>query len=279
MRVSATLATALVISACGAVPALAVDEGVPDFNGHPNVGMMGFDVDGAGPEPTVAWCTGTVVSDAVFLTAAHCLINFEPGTSFAVTLAAGAPATPMYRPGRIFEDFPFPFSAPAPFATEAVIHPKFGGDELRTHDVGVLRFPPGTFAGVTPVQLPRPDQLDRVARERQSFRLVGYGGDPEWGNGALVVLAEGYRQTATAPLKRLTRNQLQLDGRTRVTGQGGLCLGDSGSPQLLGDSNLQLSLLSNVDDPNCHGPILGQRLDTPSERRFLGEYVDLPGRH
>jgi hypothetical protein len=277
MRVSATLATTLVISVCGAVPAYAVDEGVPDFGGHPNVGMMGFDVDGPGPEPTVAWCSGTVISDAVFLTAAHCLINFPPATAFAVTLEAGAPATPIYRPGRIFDDFPYPFSAPAPFAEEAVIHPRFGGDETRTHDVGLLRFAPGTFAGVTPVRLPRHGQLERAVRERGSFRLVAHGGDPEWGNGALVILAEGYRQTATAPLKRLTATQLQLDGRTRVTGQGGLCLGDSGSPQLLGDSNLQLSLFSSGAD-DCHGAILGQRLDTPSERRFLAEYVDLPGR-
>jgi hypothetical protein len=277
MRVFAALASTLAISACAAVPAFAVDEGVPDFGGHPNVGQMGFDVDGPGPEPTVAWCTGTVISDAVFLTAAHCLINFAPGTAFAVTLEAGAPAAPVYRPGRIFEDFPYVFSAPAPFAKEAVIHPQFGGDELRTHDIGVLRFPRGTFAGVTPVALPRPGQLDRVVRERASMRLVGYGGDPEWGDGALVVIAEGYRQTATAPAKRLTRTQLQLDGRVRVTGQGGLCLGDSGSPQLLGDSNLQLSLFSSGAD-DCHGTILGQRLDTPSERRFLAQYVDLPGR-
>jgi hypothetical protein len=277
MRVFAALATALMISACVAVPARAVDEGVPDFGGHPNVGQMGFDVDGPGPEPTVAWCSGTVVSDAVFLTAAHCLINFPPGTAFAVTLQAGAPASPVYRPGRIFEDFPYVFSAPAPFATEAVIHPRFGGNDVRTHDVGVLVFPEGTFAGVRPVELPRPGQLDRLVRERPTVRLVGYGGDPEWGNGAPVVIAEGYRQTATAPVKRLTRTQLLLDGRTRVTGQGGLCLGDSGSPQLLGDSNLQLALMSNAAE-DCHGTILAQRLDTPSERSFLSHYIDLRGR-
>ena len=90
---------------------------MPDFDGHPNVGMMGFDVDGPGPEPTVAWCTGTVVStDSVFLTASHCLTDFPPGTRFAVTLDAGAPATPMYRPGRIFDDFPYPMTPRTGFA-------------------------------------------------------------------------------------------------------------------------------------------------------------------
>jgi hypothetical protein len=279
MRVSAAVATALVISACGAAPALAVDEGVPDFDAHPNVGLMGFDVDGPGPEPTVAWCTGTVVSDHVFLTAAHCLVDFPAGTAFAVTLEPGAPAAPVYRPGRVFDDFPYPLTVPAPFARAAVTHPRFGGSENRVHDVGVLVFAPGTFAGVTPVRLPRPGEFDRGLHRRDSFTLVAYGSDPEWGDGdPPVFIAEGYRQRASAPFKRLTPTQLQLDGRARVTGRGGLCLGDSGSPQFFANTNVQLSLLSNVDDDNCNGTILGQRLDTPSERRFLSDYVESPAR-
>jgi trypsin len=278
MRVFAAVATAVVISVGGTGPALAVDEGVPDFGGHPNVGMMGFDVDGSGPEPTVAWCSGTVVSAEVFLTAAHCVINFPPGTAFAVTLEAGSPAAPVVKPGRVFDDFPYPFRAPAPFARKVVMHPQFGGDELRTHDVAVLKFPKRTFTGVTPVQLPRPDQLSRVVHRGDSLRLVGYGADPEWGDGDTpVFVLEGYRQTATAPSIGVTPTRLEFDGRTRVTGRGGLCLGDSGSPQFLGDSNLQLSLLSITAD-DCNGTLLGQRLDTPSERRFLADYVDLRGR-
>jgi hypothetical protein len=265
---------------CSAAPAFAVDEGVPDFDGHANVGLLGFDADGPGPEPFNAWCTGSVASDHVFLTAAHCISAMPPQTAWAVTLQGGAPATPVARPGRIFEDFPNPFLVPPVPALEAVMQPEYGGFENRTHDVAVVLFAPGTFAGVTPVQLPQARQLDRLARGHglrdRPLTLAGYGGDPEWGNGALTVIFEGYRQTATAPFKRLTRTQLQLDGRSRVTGQGGLCLGDSGSPQLLGGSNLELSLLSNVDREDCNGIILGQRLDTPAEREFLAKYVDLP---
>ena len=270
MKVSALAATALVASAWAAAPALALDEGVPDFGAHPNVGMMGFDVDGPGPEPTVAWCTGTVVSDRVFLTAAHCLTDFPAGTAFAVTLEPGAPATPMYKPGRIFDDFPNPFNVPAPFARQAISHPRFGDPTPDAHDVAVLVFAPGTFAGVTPVQLSRPGEF---GRHRDLFTLVGYGGDPEWGDSeGIVVIAEGYRQRASAPFKRLTSTQLLLDGRSRVTGRGGACLGDSGSPQFFAGSNVQLSLLSTTAD-DCHGTIAGQRLDTPSERRFLAPYL------
>jgi hypothetical protein len=263
---------------CSAAPALAVDEGVPDLDGHRYVGLLGFDSDGSGPEPVNPWCTGTVVSDHVFLTAAHCIAAMPPETEWRVTVQGGAPATPVARPGRIFDDAPFPFMVPSVRALEAVVHPRFGGDDVRTHDVAVVLFAPGTFADVIPVELPRARQLSRLARAHglrdQSFRLVGYGGDPEWGNGPPVIIFEGYRQTATAPFKRLTSRRLQLDGRAKVTGQGGLCLADSGSPQLLGDSNLELSLLSDSGD--CNGPILGQRLDTPSERKFLSKYVDLP---
>ena len=48
MRIPAGLAAALLMVMCSAAPALAVDEGVPDFDGHPYVGLLGFDSDGSG---------------------------------------------------------------------------------------------------------------------------------------------------------------------------------------------------------------------------------------
>ncbi len=244
MKVSALAATALVASAWAAAPALALDEGVPDFGAHPNVGMMGFDVDGPGPEPTVAWCTGTVVSDRVFLTAAHCLTDFPAGTAFAVTLEPGAPATPMYKPGRIFDDFPIPLQRSR--RRSRARRSATRGSATRRPTPTTSRCSSshrGTFAGVTPVQLSRPGEF---GRHRDLFTLVGYGGDPEWGDGeGIVVIAEGYRQRASAPFKRLTSTQLLLDGRSRVTGRGGACLGDSGSPQFF--AGFQRAALAAVD--------------------------------
>jgi len=97
-----------------------------------------------------------------------------------------------------------------------------------------------------------------------TFRLVGYGADPERGNGATQIIIEGYRQTRVTRFRRLTPTRLELAG--------GLCEGDSGSPQLL--DNVAVSVLSDVGD-DCDEAI-GQRLDTRAERKFLARYVKLP---
>jgi hypothetical protein len=179
-------------------------------------------------------------------------------------------------PGVFPDDFPgFSFLAPLTRARQAVTHPDFGGFDNRTHDVAVILFAPNTFAGVKPVELPKARQLDRVELGRAPVRLVGYGVDPEHGDGAPQFMVEGYRQTATAPFLRLTGEQLLLDGDAAATRLGGLCLADSGSPQLLPGTNLALSLASDggPEVDACRGVIRGQRLDTRSERRFLARYL------
>jgi len=269
---------ALLLSLTGAAPAAAVDEGAPDRDRHPNVGLLGFDVDGSGPIPPAALCGGSVLSDRLFLTAGHCIPAAPAGADWVVTLVPGGPADPVARPGIFPDDFPFPLTAPVHRGGEAISHPDFD-PERRRHDVALVRFPDGTFRDVEPVALPRARQLDRLrdrgALARTSFRLVGYGTDPERGDGAPVFVLEGYRQTATAPFRALRRGRLILDGRTGITGRGGLCYGDSGSPQFVGESSVVVSLLSeHLDD--CNGPLFAQRLDTRSERRFLSRFVDVP---
>ena len=66
-----------------------------------------------------------------------------------------------------------------------------------------------------------------------------------------------------------------LDGDAAATRQGGACLADSGSPQLLGGTDLALSILSDLEPGMdfCRGEILAQRLDRRSERRFLARYL------
>jgi Trypsin len=272
VKLATILGTLLLFAS--APPALAVDEGVPDRDRHPNVGLLGFDLDADGPVPPAFLCSGSVLSDRLFLTAAHCMPAVPEDVEWVVTLQAGGPATPVARPGVFPDDFPFPLTVPAKRGGVAIVHPRFDAD-ARTHDIAVVRFPPRTFSGVEPVALPTARLLDRLHLSHRIFRLVGYGADPEFGDGPPTFVVEGYRQTATAPFLALTRRQLRLDGDAAATGRGGLCLGDSGSPQFLGESRVAVSLLSSTAD-DCRGPLVGQRLDTRSARRFLRRFVELP---
>ena len=277
--VLATLATSIALLAAG--PAAAVDEGVPDGNGHPNVGLLTFDVDGPGETPPFALCTGFVVSESVFVTAAHCIAALPEGVQWGVTLAPGGPGEPVFAPGFLPDDFPFAVSAPVTPALGAVVHPEHRVGWREANDVAVVRFPEGTFAGVTSVDLPEAGLLDRLAAagglHGESFTLVGYGTEKQQNNGPPRLYAAGYRQTAQAPFQALTPMHLRLQLTTGASVGGGLCAGDSGSPQFLGDSNLAVSLLTNSNlSDSCGGAQAMERLDTPAVRAFLGQYVELP---
>ena len=56
----------------------------------------------------------------------------------------------------------------------------------------VVLFGPKTFDGVEPIELPKRRQLNRLDLDRGPVRLVGYGMDPEFGDGAPAFLVEGF---------------------------------------------------------------------------------------
>ena len=118
---------ALVTATLAATPAFAIDEGVPDRAGHPYVGVLAADPDGDGPQAPFIWCSGFVVSDSVFVTAAHCIVSQPPEAAWYVSLAAGSPKTPILEPGVFPDDgFNFTFLVPLERASKVVTHPDFG---------------------------------------------------------------------------------------------------------------------------------------------------------
>ena len=278
MKVVAALVVSLALALASAGPALAIDNGVPDGDGHPNVGLLAFDIDDEGPTPPFALCTGAVISDDAFLTAAHCIAAI-PDADWVVTLAGGSPEQPMATQGFFPDDFPFAVIGPVDRSIGVVVHPDFGRGLSRINDLAVVLFPEGTFAHVTPVDLPTAGLLDELAARGglvgRTVTLVGYGTDAEVGPPRYFF--HGYRQTATAPVQALTPRWLRIQHTPAATDQGSLCYGDSGSPQFLGgpESNLVVSLLSH-GLTTCRGAARAQRLDTVSAREFLSQFIGLP---
>ena len=145
-------------------------------------------------------------------------------------------------------------------------HPDFIWDsEIPVHDVAVVTFPPGTFAGVTPVKLPRIGRLDHLSKKKP-LRLVAYGADPRAGRRLHGCGGRGLPADENDILRRVTRRHLKL--------KAGPCF-DSGSPVFLGNTLVVAGTMTYVADDPCDGPFLSQRLDTRSEQRFLSQFVRL----
>ena len=76
----AKVSVGLVVMIAGAIAAGAVQAitfGEPDGTRHPNVGALVADWNPDSPGPD-QFCTGTLVSPTLFLTAAHCLVGDGP---------------------------------------------------------------------------------------------------------------------------------------------------------------------------------------------------------
>jgi len=54
-------------------------------------------------------------------------------------------------------------------------------------------------------------------------------------------------------------------------GRGGVCFGDSGGPDLLGDTDIILSINSFGNNNNCTGINYSYRIDTPAALSFIND--------
>jgi trypsin len=181
-------------------------------------------------------CSGVLVAPTVFVTAGHCGADgARVSVSFDSKLSGGW----SLLGGTLEVD-------PANSADLAVV---------------VLDAP----ARITPAALPAADSAGSLAKGAL-VTSVGYGYSGWATDGSFVY--DGLRHAASSPVTKVSKSMLSLS-----TALAGPCLGDSGGPQLSGNTVLSVTSSGSKD---CAGKAEGYRLDTQPARAFLSNFVALP---
>lgn len=242
--------TALLAALTAAAPASAITNGTPDGQRHPNVGGLVSPTQYS--DGTWLYCSGTLISPTVFLTAAHCA---EDGERVGVTFDTAYQAGDKVYYGTFQAD------------------PLYPGPASDSHDIAVVVFDKA-IRGITPAALPTADSLSRLS-STQTFTSVGYGAyEVTNGPGGHSYLYDDVRMMATGTLNATNKTWLRIS-MNASTGNGGTCYGDSGGPNFLGTTQI-VAAITITGDAVCRSTNVVYRLDTESARTFLAQYVELP---
>ena len=235
-----------------AAPVGAITYGQPDGDRHPNVGALV----GTFNSGTYPYCSGTLISPTVFLTAAHCDIGTS--TVFVTFDSVYTSRSKLYR-GTFYGD------------------PLYNQSQDDPHDIAVVVFDK-PIRGITPARLPTLGQFDRVAKDQQ-FTAVGYGGQEAINQpGGPVIGYLDTREYSVSTLNAVGPSYLRLS-QNPATGDGGTCYGDSGGPNFLGAGATETDVIAGITitgDVFCKATNVIYRLDTESARAFLRQFVALP---
>jgi V8-like Glu-specific endopeptidase len=262
----------LTVLACSAI-ALAITNGTPDGKKesdgsytyptdgsytykYPQVGAL-LDPKGFG-DGTYTYCTGTLISPTVFLTAAHCdpltgdELTFDAkyvaGSSQVYSICKGSTCTGD-QPGDKYDG-------------------KFRADPSG-NDIAVVVFG-DPISGITPARLSSLHRFDTVAKD-QGFTAVGYGGykaDNQAGGSSSIVY-DDVRRYGVSTFKSVNQTYLRL---SQNQGSGGTCYGDSGGPNFFGAGTAETNVIAGITitgDTWCNSTNVTLRLDTEAARAFL----------
>ena len=289
MRRSLTVAAAIIAALLITTPASAITKGQPDAGAHPYVALMQTYDEHNVP---LQVCTGSLLSPTVFLTAGHCVA--EPHAAHAEIFLQAAVLPDIdylialffdpnfdgscdYSPN--FDGYPcFGAAGGTPHA-----HPDFcfdcasGMQKTVVRDVAVVTLDSPVQVSRY-AQLPAPRAVETLAN-RTPLDVVGYGVQDQ------VKLpgkffdqpVPGHRWTGAGQRMRaqtelVTGNFSNSDEFIRFTvNDGGTCFGDSGGPDLLGDTPLAVN--SFVTNANCKGVVYSQRVDVPDVRAWIAAFM------
>jgi hypothetical protein len=262
-------ALGLVASLAVAAPTLAITFGEVDGNGHPTVGNVILKT----PDGVLhRWCSGTMVSQRVFLTAGHCVDLadvFFPGSIWGVTFITDL--------GLDDEDGVNYTEADLTWGTPH-LHPAYDGhygSASKRIDVGVVVLDEDPGVGWS--SLPSAGLLDSIELKGAEFTAVGYGRvrtDKKTGQHALS--DDGVRRFSVQTFTQLSGGWLKLS-MNQATGDEGVCNGDSGGPEFLGagasETSIIVALVSH-GDTWCRSTDWTSRIDVPEALDFITSFID-----
>ncbi|CAN5719327.1 hypothetical protein BH18ACT11_BH18ACT11_19210 [soil metagenome] len=232
--------------------ASAITYGKADGNRHPNVGALVGTFDGE----TSPYCSGTLISRRVFLTAAHC----EPGKKLAkVTFDEKYTSRSRLHTGTFHAS------------------PLYPGASNDPYDIAVVVFDE-PVKGKVPARLPALKRFDDLPKDKR-FTSVGYGSQEVKNRpGGHWFRYRDAREFSVGTLNSVTKSYLRIS-QNPATGNGGTCYGDSGGPNFLGAGRSETNIVASTTitgDSFCKSTNVTYRLDTRSARAFLRDYVRLP---
>lgn len=287
---AAVIGTAMFAAA--ALPAAAVNT----YNSEPapertEVGafLVLWDRDGDGTNERFDWyCSGTMVDDDTYLTAAHCATDWSPDAHFYVSLEQDVQGLldDAAEAGMTGPEAAEWFVANG-YAVEgtAVADPAFPGNSADSHDIGVVDFAdrattPADVWEFTPATLPTAGQLSTVGSrglDAADWLVVGYGtAEAQREPGGHIHPGGGVRLKAAVGFDALNKTWVRLAMRESQD-WGGACYGDSGGPNFVTlNGEMVLAATTITGDSPCYATNVVYRMDTPSARAFLAPYVALP---
>ena len=222
---------------------------VDTANTYSNVG--GLVTTSARTGEQYVYCTGTLISPTVLLTAAHCDIGTEVAcVTFDVTLSEKSKL----------------------YCGTFVASPYYSQTQNDPNDLAVIVFDK-PIHGVMPATIVQEvGYLDDYGPTQSTqFLSVGYGGT-EFTNapGGPTAQYTDTRMFATGTFNALGPGYIRIS-QNRATGSAGTCYGDSGGPQFLDGVLVSITV---TGDTLCKSTNVVQRLDTEQAQEFIQAALD-----
>ena len=258
LALAATAAALLFLSISS--PAQAITDGVPDGDGHPNVGIMVAQDD----EGTPMWrCSGTLISPTLYLTAGHCTFGADKVQIWFDDDLRDAAAHQYPNTGEV---------SGTPYT-----HPEYDDELFYLHDLGVVVLDEPVYVDEYGA-LPTLNQLDALKTDKKSvtFTAVGYGLQKSFPDAASWKTQSERLRMVSYPKLISINTGYTGDGSLILSNNantGGTCSGDSGGPNFIGDSNVIAGVTSFGKNSTCAGTGGVYRVDRADDLEWLATFT------